>query len=108
MHSPPHPGEILRADVIEPLGISVTEAADRLAMSRVALSRVLNGRAGVSPDLAVRLEQAGVSTALAWISMQANHDLWQALQRKQPLVRALVIDGDARLPARAGGRSKAR
>lgn len=108
MHSPPHPGEILRADVIEPLGISVTEAAARLAMSRVALSRVLNGRAGVSPDLAVRLEQAGVSTALAWVTMQANHDLWQALQRKQPLVRALVIDGVARQPARAGGRSKAR
>ena len=108
MHSPPHPGEILRVEVIDPLGMSVTEAADRLAMSRVALSRVLNGRAGISPDLAVRLEQAGVSTALAWITMQANHDLWQALQRKQPAVRALMIDEDAGLPARAVTRSRAR
>src|SRR3546814_8881979 len=56
MHRPPHPGEILREDVIAPLGLSVTGAADRLAMSRVALSRVLKGQAGVRPDLAVRLE----------------------------------------------------
>ena len=59
MLCPPHPGEILREDVIAPLGLSVTEAADRLAMSRVALSRVLNCKAGISPDLAVRLERAG-------------------------------------------------
>ncbi|MEN5343889.1 HigA family addiction module antitoxin [Achromobacter mucicolens] len=78
MHCPPHPGEILREDVIAPLGLSITEAADRLAMPRVALSRVLNYKAGISPDLAVRLEQAGASTAHAWIVMQANYDLWQA------------------------------
>jgi len=75
MLCPPHPGEILREDVIAPLGLSVTEAADRLAMSRVALSRVLNCKAGISPDLAVRLERAGASTAQAWIAMQANYDL---------------------------------
>ena len=80
MHNPPHPGEILREDVIAALGLSVTEAAERLAMSRVALSRVLNGKAGISPDLAVRLEQAGASTAQAWVAMQANYDLWKALQ----------------------------
>lgn len=70
---PPHPGEILREDVIAPLGLSVSEAADRFAMSRVALSRVLNCNAGISPDL-VRLEQAGASTAQAWMTMQANYD----------------------------------
>ncbi|WP_054478730.1 HigA family addiction module antitoxin [Achromobacter sp. 2789STDY5608615] len=75
MHNPPHPGEVLREDVIAALGLSVTEAADRLAMSRVALSRVLNGKAGISPDLAVRLEQAGAGTAQAWVAMQANYDL---------------------------------
>ena len=53
MHNPPHPGEILREDVIAALGLSVTEAAERLAMSRVALSRVLNGKAGISPDLSL-------------------------------------------------------
>lgn len=89
MHNPPHPGEVLKEDVIAPLGLSVTEAAERLAMSRVAFSRVLNCRAGISPDLAVRLEQAGVSTARAWMAMQANYDLWQAMQHKQPSVRRL-------------------
>lgn len=90
MHNPPHPGEILRENVIEALGLSVTEAASRLAMSRVALSRVLNGKAGISPDLAVRLEQAGASTARAWLAMQANYDLWQAQQHEQPPVRSLA------------------
>ncbi len=90
MHNPPHPGEVLREDVIAPLGLSVTDAADRLAMSRVALSRVLNGKAGISPDLAVRLEQAGAGTAQAWVAMQANYDLWEALQHEQPPVRPLA------------------
>ena len=89
MKSPPHPGEMLREDVLSPLGLSVTEAAGRLAMSRVALSRVLNGRAAISPDLAVRLERAGVSTARAWLSMQANYDLAEAMQRQQPDVKPL-------------------
>lgn len=95
MHNPPHPGEVLREDVIAPLGLSVTDAADRLAMSRVALSRVLNGKAGISPDLAVRLEQAGAGTAQAWVAMQANYDLWQALQHEQPPVRPLASVVDA-------------
>ena len=89
MHNPPHPGELLREEVIAALGLSVTEAASRLAMSRVALSRVLNGKAGISPDLALRLEQAGVSSARAWLAMQANHDLWCARQHVQPAVRLL-------------------
>ena len=89
MHTPPYPGEILKEDVVAALGLSVTEAADRLAISRVALSRVLNGKAGISPDLAVRLELAGVSTAQAWLTMQANYDLWQAMQHKQPAVPPL-------------------
>jgi addiction module HigA family antidote len=89
MHNPPHPGEVLRDEIIAALGLSVTEAASRLAMSRVALSRVLNGKAAISPDLAVRLEQAGASTARAWLAMQVNHDLWRAKQHKQPPVRPL-------------------
>ncbi|KGD94327.1 MULTISPECIES: HigA family addiction module antitoxin [Rhizobium/Agrobacterium group] len=89
MKFPPHPGELLREDVLLPLDLSVTEAAKRLGMSRVALSRVLHGRAAVSPDLAVRLERAGVSTARAWLSMQANYDLAQALMREQPPVRPI-------------------
>jgi len=84
MYNPSHPGEILREEVIDVLGLSVTEAARRLGMSRVALSRVLNGKAGISPDLAIRLERAGVATARAWLQMQANYDLWQAMQHEQP------------------------
>jgi len=91
IHTHPHPGELLREDVLVPLGLSVTDAAERLAMTRVALSRVLNGKAGISPDLALRLEKAGVSTARFWVSLQANYDLWRAMQRKQPKVRALQV-----------------
>lgn len=66
--------------MLAPLKFSVTEAASRLAMWGVALSRVLNCKAAISPDLAVRLEKASVSTARAWLSMQASYDLWQAMQ----------------------------
>lgn len=89
MKNPPHPGELLREDVLAPLGLRVKEAAERLSMSRVALSRVLNCRAGISPNLAIRLERAGVSTARFWLTLQANYDLAQAMQHKQPHVRAL-------------------
>lgn len=92
MINPPHPGELLREDVITSLDLSVTEAADRLGMSRVALSRVLNGRAAISPDLALRLEMAGVSTARAWLAMQVNYDLAQAKLHPQPTIRALQTE----------------
>ena len=90
MKTPPHPGEILREDVLVPLGLEVKEAAARLGMSRVALSRVVNGRAAISPDLAVRLERAGVSTARFWMTLQAHYDLSQALKREQPPVKPLA------------------
>ena len=89
MKNPPHPGELLREDVLVALGIEVTDAAKRLGMSRTTLSRVINGRAGISPDLALRLERAGVSTARFWMALQANYELAQAAQRKQPKVRSL-------------------
>lgn len=92
MKNPPHPGDLLREDVIIELGLSVTETAERLGMSRVALSRVLNAKAGISADLAIRLEQAGVSTAKAWLAMQTNYDLAQARKRPQPIVRSLVVE----------------
>lgn len=89
MHTHPHPGEILREIVFVPLNLSVTDAAERLSMSRVALSRVLNGKAGISPALALRLEKAGARTARFWINLQANYDLWLATQHEQPPVRPL-------------------
>jgi antitoxin HigA-1 len=89
MHNPPHPGELQREDVLAPLGLSVKEAAERLSMSRVALSRVVNGRAAICPDLAIRLELAGVGQARAWLTMQGNYDLARAMQHEQPPVRPL-------------------
>jgi antitoxin HigA-1 len=79
MHKPPHPGETLRDDVLPALGLTVTDAAAVLGVTRVALSRVLNGRAGVSPEMALRLERwLGVDNggrAEVWLRMQAMHDL---------------------------------
>lgn len=91
MHTPTHPGEILREDVIAELGLTVAETADRLGISRVALSRVLHGHAGVSPRLAVRLEQAGVSTARQWLAMQDAYDLAVERAAGTPEVRPLVV-----------------
>lgn len=89
MKKHPHPGELLREDVLLPLGMEVTEAARRLGMSRTSLSRIINGHTGISPDLAVRLECAGVSTARFWMTLQANYELSQAEQRHQPEVLPL-------------------
>jgi len=89
MKNPTHPGEVLREDVVAGLGLTVKEVAERLGMSRTALSRVLNCRAALSPDLALRLEQAGVSTADTWLTLQLNYDLAQARRHPQPIVRAL-------------------
>jgi len=95
IHDHPHPGEILKETVFIPLNLPVAEAARRLSMSRVALSRVLNGKAGISPELALRLEKAGVSTARFWMNLQDNYDLWRAAQHKNPPVRALDGSEDA-------------
>ena len=81
MHNPPHPGETLRDDVLPALGLSVTDAAAQLGVTRAALSRVLNARAGISPEMALRLERwLGVENggrAGVWLGMQAAYDLWQ-------------------------------
>jgi len=71
----PHPGEMLKELVFTPLSLEVTEAASRLGVSRTTLSRVLNGRAGISADLAVRLEMAGCSTARFWFNLQLNYEI---------------------------------
>ena len=90
MKTPPHPGLMLRDDVLEPLGLGVTQAAQKLGMSRVALSRVVKGRAGISPALAIRLERAGVSSARFWMGLQSNYELAAALLHEQPKVERLA------------------
>ena len=80
MHNPAHPGEVIRDLCIEPLGLSVTAAAKGLGVTRKALSELLNGHSGVSPDMAIRLEKAFGSNAETWLRMQMQYDLWQAEQ----------------------------
>jgi len=81
MHNPPHPGEIVRDQCLEPLGLSVTKAAEGLGITRKALSELLNGHSGISPEMALRLEKAFGSTAETWLGMQLAYDLWQVEQR---------------------------
>jgi len=78
MIDPPHPGLSIRENCLEPLGLSVTDAARVLGVARHTLSRVLNGRAGVSPEMAIRLEKAGWSNAEFWLRRQTTYDLVQA------------------------------
>lgn len=91
MFDPPHPGETIREDILPALGISVTEAAKQLGVSRVTLSRLIHGQAGISADMARRLEawldgpKRGPS-AQSWLRMQADYDLWQAMQKPAPKV----------------------
>jgi addiction module HigA family antidote len=85
MFNPPHPGLTLRDDVLPALGLTVTQAAEQLGVSRVALSRVLNGRAAISPEMALRIEAwLGVKRggeARLWLAEQSAYDVWQAEQR---------------------------
>ena len=78
MHNPPHPGEVLRELCIEPLGLTVTDAARSLGVSRKTLSAILNERAGISPEMAIRLSMAFDTTAESWLNQQIQYDLWIA------------------------------
>lgn len=85
MHNPPHPGEVLRELCLEPLGLSVTRAAEALGVSRKTLSAILNGRAGISPEMALRLSKAFGTTAESWLNQQMQYDLWVAEQNSGKL-----------------------
>lgn len=85
MHDPPHPGEVLKKLCLEPLGLSVTQAAKALGVSRKTLSSILNGRAGISPEMAVRLSIAFDTTAESWLNQQVQYDLRRAERRRKKL-----------------------
>lgn len=78
MHNPPYPGEVLRELCIEPLNLSITEIAEALGTSHEVLSSVLNGRASISPEMAIRLSKAFGTSAESWLNQQMQYDLWQA------------------------------
>jgi antitoxin HigA-1 len=91
MHDPAHPGEVVRELCLGPLKLSVTEAAKALGVTRKALSELLNGRAGVSPTMALRLARAFDTSAERWMALQQQYDLWQARKAvKLGKVRRLV------------------
>ena len=85
MHNPPHPGEVLRELCLEPLGLSVTAAAEALGVSRKTLSAVLNGKAGISPEMAIRLSIAFDTSAESWLNQQSQYELWHAEQHRKEL-----------------------
>ena len=88
MHNPPHPGEVLR----DYLGdISVTEAAKHLRVTRVSLSRILNGNAGISAEMALRLSEAIGTSPELWLGMQSQYELWQASKQKRPQLGRLTV-----------------
>ncbi len=91
MHNPPHPGEVLRELCLEPLGISVTDAAEALGVSRKTLSSILNGRSGISPEMAIRLAKAFNTSPESWLNQQVQYDLWKAEQNSRKLhVKKLI------------------
>jgi len=91
MFNPPHPASILREDVLPALGLSITEAAKQLGVSRVQLSRLINEHAAISTEMALRLEQwLNTTSAETWLKMQLTYDLWQTQQRGIPKVSPAV------------------
>ncbi len=92
MHNPPHPGEIIKELCLDPLDLTVTSAAEALGVSRKTLSQIVNGHAGISPEMAVRLSIAFNISAESWINQQGQYDLWQAEQRREQLqVQSLFV-----------------
>lgn len=85
MHNPLHPGEIVKDALIDGAGLNVTTAAQKLGVSRTALSRLLNGRAGISPEMALRLSKLLNTSIEMWINIQAHYDTWQISQLSQKI-----------------------
>lgn len=85
MHAPPHPGEVLKTLCLEPLELTVTAAAKGLGVSRKTLSAIINGRAGITPEMALRLSLAFDTSAESWLAQQLQFDLWQAEKRRPAL-----------------------
>ena len=91
MHNPPHPGEVIKELCLDPLGLTVPAAAEALGVSRKTLSAILNGKAGISPEMAIRLSIAFDTSAESWLTQQAQYELWHAEQHRKDLnVKRLV------------------
>ena len=91
MHEPLHPGEIVKDTLIDGAGLSVTEAASKLGISRTALSRLLNGHAGISPEMALRLSKLLSTSIEIWINIQAQYDMWE-ISNKAKKIKVKPLD----------------
>lgn len=90
MHNPPHPGQAIRHDCLEPMGLSLTAAAEKLGVSRKQLSSIVNGHAGISPAMAIRLDRVFGGGATTWYQLQAAYDLAQAVKKSAGLYEAQI------------------
>jgi antitoxin HigA-1 len=90
MHNPPHSGEIIKEAYLEPLGLTVTDAAKALKVARKTLSAIINGNAGISPAMAIRLSRAFNTTPQLWLNMQQSYDLWQT-QKEMDISKVRVL-----------------
>jgi antitoxin HigA-1 len=85
MHNPPHPGEVIRELCLAPLGLTVTAAAKALGVTRKSLSELLNGKSGISAEMAIRLSIAFKTSAESWLSQQMQYDLWKVRKKSKRL-----------------------
>jgi len=96
IHNPKHPGRLVKSLCLEPLGLSVTEAARALKVSRPTLSKLLNGRINISPEMAIRISVVFSTSDKLWVDLQAGYDLWKAQQKKNKLhLKPLAIPKEA-------------
>ena len=91
MHNPPHPGEVLKELYLEDKKLSITEAARFLGVTRENLSSIVNGRTGISPEMALRLSKSFKTDAEMWLNMQKDYDLWNVEQKADELLKEVVV-----------------
>ena len=91
MFNPPHPGETVRELCLEPLGLTVTDAAKGFGVSRKTLSSLLNGRFGISPEMAIRLSKAFGGSPESWLIQHTQYDLWQVQDRKETIAKSVKV-----------------
>ena len=90
MHTPAHPGEILKSMYMEPLNVTITQVAEALNVSRKHVSSIVNGRSPVTPDMAARIAGVFATEPDIWINLQAQYDLWKVRQQERPKVKRLA------------------
>jgi addiction module HigA family antidote len=92
MHNPPHPGEVLKELYIEPLGLTITEVAAGLCVTRKTISELVNGKYGISSDMAIRLAKAFSTTPESWLNLQQQYDIWEARKKQDKCrIKAFIV-----------------